>query len=578
MYDSFEINAENRIVDHSGEIDEEALASLLTVRLDLRSRVSIRTLDLPKTANHPASVMVIVRHAGPLSSVFSHRDNGLRSTIYYRPPNEATLIWTPSLNVMEICGPTPAVRREVADGFAEVVLGADLSTKPLTWRYYDLSRFHKSLSLPLPVWDDIEISAASLIEVEMRLGDWSRRLTLRVTITDDIQKVAERYLGSGEVLRHAEGFSRLIVAVRYARSGDRKPRTLEISFGDRRSNLQSKNDPDERDLGYRLLQFWGVLNRLRELDHDEIAQFLPALLELHDAPVDEIGGGRLRRMGLDPERLLAAGMISLQNRQNVMLVDEGDSGEVAVGPATVPGQATATSLYDQDLGTVPLEDVRQYEIKRDWLEETLMGVLKPIVGRLSVERLDPDLSYLGRWRTEGSNLPLYFARRLGQDRTLQRLDVSLRSRQDAGVGIVLTAGQTHYKHLGPNVVIPLVEILHDGRIDDDAGLRLRDRFEANRWLALGGTEVALLRTGTNSAMFYVPGKCPLPVSGQKQMLVVERLVAARKAGTLEVRTGDLVDGTGVKSPADAWPSAARKTVAGIYFENHRQGYWQVKTD
>ena len=65
-------------------------------RLELPSSVSIGTLDLPKTGNHPASVMVIVRHAGPLSSVFSHKDNGMRGTIYYRPPSEATLIWTPS--------------------------------------------------------------------------------------------------------------------------------------------------------------------------------------------------------------------------------------------------------------------------------------------------------------------------------------------------------------------------------------------------------------------------------------------------------------------------------------------------
>ena len=113
MYDSFEADVEGTIADAAGAIDQDALASLLTARLELPSKVSIRTLDLPKTANHPASVMVIVRHAGPLSSVFSHRDNGMRGTIYYRPPNEATLIWTPDDKVMEICGPSPQVRKKV---------------------------------------------------------------------------------------------------------------------------------------------------------------------------------------------------------------------------------------------------------------------------------------------------------------------------------------------------------------------------------------------------------------------------------------------------------------------------------
>lgn len=579
MYDSFEADTDGTIADASGAIDQDALASLLTARLELPSRVSIRTLDLPETANHPASVMIIVRHAGPLSSVFSHKDNGMRGTIYYRPPNEATLIWTPTDKVIEICGPSPQVRKKVGDGFAEVVLGADLSKKPLNWRHYDLSRFHESLGLTLPSWDDVEIAMAKLIEVEMRLGSWSRRLSLRVTIDDDIVEIANSYLGGSHLLKRAAGFSRLIVAVRYSRLDDKKTRTLEISFGDRKSNLQSKSDPEERDLGYRLLQFWGILNRLRELDHDELAQLLPHLLELHDSPEDDISGGHLHRIGLDAKRLLDAGIISLRGRQNIILIDdEKDFGDVAVGPGLKPGEATATGSFGEDLGSFPLHDMRQYVIKRDWLEETLITALKPMIGRASFEMLDPDLGYLGRWRAEDADIPLYFARRLGQPRTLQRLDVTLRSRQDGGIGIVLTAGQTPFKHLGPNVVIPLVEGLHEGRVDDAAMRKLLDRFKANRWLALGGAEVALPKYGTQSAMLYIPGKVPLPVSGHKQMSILDRLVSAHKAGRADVPTGEIVEGTGVASPADAWPSASRKTVAGVYIENNRRGNWRLKTD
>ena len=219
MYDAFEVESDGRGGATATRINANELASLLTAKLELPSKVVIRTLDLAQTANHAASVLVIVRHAGPLSSVFNHKENGLRAAIYYRPPNEATLIWTPSENTIEICGPSPQVRRTVAEGFAQVVFGADLSTKPLTWRYYDLSRFHKSLELLPPVWDDFDIFATKVVAVEMRLGNWSRRLSLKVTIEDDIEQVAKGFLGGSKFLRRAEGFSLLTVAVKYIAKG-----------------------------------------------------------------------------------------------------------------------------------------------------------------------------------------------------------------------------------------------------------------------------------------------------------------------------------------------------------------------
>lgn len=42
------------------------------------------------------------------------------------------------------------VRQTVSDSFAEVVLGHDISQKPLTWKRYNLSRFRSSLLLQLP--------------------------------------------------------------------------------------------------------------------------------------------------------------------------------------------------------------------------------------------------------------------------------------------------------------------------------------------------------------------------------------------------------------------------------------------
>ncbi len=50
---------------------------------------------------------------------------------------------------------------------------------------------------------------------------------------------------------------------------------------------------------YRLLQFWGILNRLQPLEYEEVAEILPQLLELHDLPDDEVSGASLRRRALE---------------------------------------------------------------------------------------------------------------------------------------------------------------------------------------------------------------------------------------------------------------------------------------
>ena len=312
MYDAFEIDVGDASIEQVTAANVEALENILTKKLDLPSKVTISTLHLAATPTHRPSLLVIVRHPGPLSSVFHHKEGGTRKTIYFRPPNEASLVWTPEEKTIEVCGASPQVRRSTAETFAEAVFGTDLSKKPLSWRYYDLSRFHDRLALPLPLWGDIEISLARVIEVEMRLGSWSRRLSLRVTVDDDIEKIAERWLGGGRLFKRVEGFSRVNLAVKYARLPSGKLRSLEISFGDRRSNLQSKSAADDRELGYRLLQFWGILNRLKPLEYTEVAEILPHLLELHDLPEDDVSGGHLRRLGLDAKRLLDGGIIEFR--------------------------------------------------------------------------------------------------------------------------------------------------------------------------------------------------------------------------------------------------------------------------
>jgi len=87
LYDAFEVELENHVALDATAIDEAALAAKIKAVLELKPEISctVKALDLPATDTHPASIMLIVRHGGPLSSVYDHRQDGRRGTIYYRP-------------------------------------------------------------------------------------------------------------------------------------------------------------------------------------------------------------------------------------------------------------------------------------------------------------------------------------------------------------------------------------------------------------------------------------------------------------------------------------------------------------
>jgi hypothetical protein len=579
MYDAFEVDVEDASAIDAVAVDEEALAARIAKLLDLSSKCSIRAINLPKTASHPASLMLIVRHPGPLSSVFSHKTNGLKGTIYYRPSNEATLIWTPQTRQMEICAHSPDVRQKVGVGFAEVVLQQDMSRKPLTWRRYDLSRFRTSLSLDIPEHEGCEIQAVQLIEIELRLGTWSRRLALKVSIEDDIETIAKRYLGASDVFRRAEGFSRISIAVKYVELGSRKPRSLNMQIGNNRSNLQSKRDPDERALGYALLDHWGILNAFRQLDDDEARSNLPQLLELHDLPESEVTGRYLQERGLDVRRLIKAGIIDLRGRQNVILIDDDeDFGEVSLEPSGQDDAVQATGLHGQNLGTRSTEDILRYALKRDWLEETILKLIKPAVTRPSITSLDEDLVCLGRMKLDAAEVPLYLARRLEIPGTTRRLDLILRGRQELGIGIVLAAGATPFHYLGPNVVVRILD-----HLADDVALLSKDSvaqaFLGGRHMALGGASIALLKSSTQSATLHIPGKPSLAILGANQIKIFERLVAAHVAGSPDVKASALTEGCEVQSPQQAFRMETWKSILNVYLgQGAKRGFWRLIVD
>ena len=76
MYDAFEVELEKAAALDAASVDETALAARITKVLQLKTNCTVKALDLPPTESHPTSIMLIVRHGGPLSSVHDRRQDG----------------------------------------------------------------------------------------------------------------------------------------------------------------------------------------------------------------------------------------------------------------------------------------------------------------------------------------------------------------------------------------------------------------------------------------------------------------------------------------------------------------------
>lgn len=584
LYDAFEVELENHVDLDAAAIDEAALATEIKEMLDLKPEISctVKALDLPATDAHPASIMLIVRHGGPLSSVYDHRQDGRKGTIYYRPPNEATLIYTPSLRQIEVCADSPVVRQTVSDSFAEVALGHDISQKPLTWKRYNLSRFRTSLLLQPPEIEGYAFEFSRVVEAEIRLGTWRRKLQLKVAVEDNIEEVADQYLGARNIFRRAEAFSRIGIAVAYSRVGDEKERTLNITIaGTKSCNLQSKTDPDERSLGFALLKEWGILSAFRQIAADDLRAIFPQLVQLHDRIEDEVTGGYLAELGLDAGSLIEGGLLERRDRQDVVLIEDDDlEGEGTVKPSATEGMVRMVGPFGEDAGKRPASDVEMYAINAQWLHETLMRLMKPILSKRAAQILDPDLTLLGAMQIDGAEVPVYFARRLNDPKTAQRLDLTLRARNTAGVGLILAASEEMPSHLGPNVVMPLLSYLAS---EDQEILFARDGLElayrSGLSLARGGVSPRVVRTGTQSGTLFIPGKEPLHLAGNDQLTIFERLVVAAEKGSPDVQVKTLMDGFVARSPQQAFRRETWDSIRDVYIgAGAKRGYWRLLVD
>lgn len=553
---------------------EARLLARISQEMDLEGPIRLSHLTIEEEGDGGWSHVVVIRHAGALASVAEHRRDGAKGWHYYRPSNEITLIYASKRGVVEVCADSPSVRQDAASAFAEAGLGQDLSRKPLSFKLYDLSRFRQSLSLPPAESDTFRVEATSVVEVEARPYDPRHRLSLRVTADDDIETVITRVF-KGDAIFRRNPISRLVIAVQYWPREGRRTRTLNITLSHpNRCNLRDQADPDLRRLGYDLLEHWGVLQALRPLTGKDEKALLPLLLDVYDLGEKVMTEHDLVQRGFDLGSLKAFGFIEPAGRFASMVIDEEDGGEDLVDLR--PG--TGDMLEFDDVGgrvaAQPTALVTKFAVNHAWIEEVVVKQLSPMLATRGVSRPISGLTLLGDVAIGSERAPCYLARGLSDVKTIRRLDTYLRGQSGAGVGLVFNAGVEGPECLGANVVVNLRDLLRP-----DAGAPMFDMnllgvvFNLGKQRARGALMVELVASRSDIAVLNVPGKDPLILTGAEQIRIVRRLVEAYQAGTLVVRTGDLMADTGSESPSQAFPDWKSKVSA--YLSSPKKGYWRL---
>lgn len=573
MYEAFELDADTEVTFAWDDRVKQALEAQIQERLELTGRCTVTHLQVTgrnEAEKEQQQHLVIVRHGGPLSSVAEFReDDGSREERYYRPLNEATLLFSPDEGVLEVFSASPRVRQQVAICFAGVGLKIDLSDRPLTLKQYNFKRFLTSLNLSTPTIAEFDIERVAVVDIEVRPDNPQHRAGLKVSIRDDIEDVAEALFGKDHLFKRATSMARIVIAVRYTQHGTRKTKTLNITLSEpNRCNLRSNRDPVQRELGYALLTAWGVLHQVKPLTSLQEDALFPALLQLFDQTKKEVPGQFFLTRGLDPEALLEGGFIEPRGRYVSLLLDEdGTSHEVTVRSSGKPGVIAYEHPKDGSTVELPASAVDKYAIRRDWLDEIVLKRLKAHMISAELIKLDESLTYLGAIKLGAEAVPCYLARDLRSSATLQRLDILMRARSDKGVGLVLSAGRDHPLCLGPNVIAAVADHLassdHAASLDID---RLASVFTQGKQLARGGMVVALVKKDSYSATLYIPGKPSLALAGVKTIGFFQALVDAYQKGSPAVPTKQLMNaaGSSALSPRQLLGNDLWNSVEGIY--------------
>jgi len=173
----------------------DALLADLNKRLDRGDGYSIDRFDIPEDGDEPAAEMYLLFHPDPPASVREIDDNGNRSSIYFRPPGEAMIVYTPSTGRVHVRASNRKLRHTIAERFIETGLDQAYSNPPVDFQAYDISQLLKGFDREPPELDDVVIDCAQMIRADISIGNLANRLSLSTTIDQDISEIIDSHPG-----------------------------------------------------------------------------------------------------------------------------------------------------------------------------------------------------------------------------------------------------------------------------------------------------------------------------------------------------------------------------------------------
>lgn len=520
--------------------------------------------------------MLIVRHSGPLSSVLTH-EKGRGKSLYFHPLNEAGLIYSPDEKLVEVVAAGMGIKQALAESFASSTLNQDLSKKPLLQKQYNLSQFLVSFDLPQPVAvNGISVESVKLVEVHAKARHAGRLMSFKVGENDPMEVAAREEYGENHVFRRASCISKATILVNYAVPDSHQTRKLPITVTEpNQCNLRGNKDPALRDLGYALLEQWGILTKVRPLDLKEERAVYPMLLDLFGSRRRDVSGHYLAQRGFDPASLVAGGFMIRKGRYADLPIelDDGTSRQVQVKAGANPSEV----VYECPVTHIPVsiaaDRADRYELNSDWVQEKVMKALVDALKPAGSLKRDNELMHLGTVTLGTESVPCYLAIGLDDPKVFQRVDNKVRS-LNAGTGIVMSpASSALGDFVGPHVVIPAASFLVTGTDDIRYDLeQIENEFRTKRLLAASAQKPTLIMGPKgHSCQLILPGNgTPFVVSGDKQIRIVQAMVKVHPNHT-HIKT--VMDGTGYTSFQNAFPG---KPWSDYFEKAGAKGFWKLK--
>ena len=576
LYEAWSIDASIPLT--ADGVDHGALSAEIANRLLHEDGCKVEAIDLPAVNGGHQDVLVAVTFFGAYASQKTVRPDKSTEILYFRPPDEMLLVYSQARQRIEVCSRDTVERKLVANIFAADALKHDVSNKPLAQKTYNLSRFRDSLKLPIPDQEAHRVRRASITEVQVALGDWSRKVSLSVSPEDDIDAIARSVFGA-IIPKVGGGYvTRVRFHIEHIDGHGRKGILQFDVFGRNKSNIQSERDPAKRELGYDLLEAWGVLQRIGDLSKPQRREKLPQLLALYDFTGEKTSGQTLDELGIAAGELTHAGFLTRRGWSDVILFEADELGDVvhSVERDGTSDQATLTLVKGGPGQQVPVESVTQYEIRFDYLRDALRDVLKSMGLKGRVREVVGHLHQVGVAQIGLTAAPIYFARGLADDRLLEVAERLIRGENTRIRGIVFVPQDVRFPYIGCNVVLSLKDHIDEatGLIDADA---VRSAYEAAIDPAARGTAVHFRKQGDDAAQITVPGRDPRIITGSKKVKLFERLYTAHCNREPGVKLSVLKDYAGFSQLpqlfGDEWAE-----VNDRYLYSPRRAYWALFVD